>query len=49
MIGPKKGAASKKEVSKKKKPKGAAMRTPMERVMIVGPTGKRRFAWRPWQ
>lgn len=23
-------------------------RTPQQRVMVVGPTGKRRFEWRPW-
>lgn len=23
-------------------------RTPMERVMIMGPTGKIRWEWRPW-
>jgi hypothetical protein len=24
-------------------------RTPMQRVMVMGPTGKIRFEWRPWE
>lgn len=31
-----------------KKVKQPTQRTPMQRVMVVGPTGKRRFEWRPW-
>jgi hypothetical protein len=23
-------------------------KTPMQRVLVLGPTGKRRFEWRPW-
>lgn len=31
-----------------KKQKQPTQKTPMQRVMILGPTGKRRFEWRPW-
>jgi hypothetical protein len=31
-----------------KKQKQPTQRPPMQRVMVVGPTGKRRFEWRPW-
>jgi hypothetical protein len=23
-------------------------KTPMQRVLVIGPTGKRRLEWRPW-
>lgn len=47
MAAPKKGQSS----SSSKKPvrqKQPTQKTPMQRVMVVGPTGKRRFEWRPW-
>lgn len=31
-----------------KKQKQPTQRTAFQRVMVVGPTGKRRFEWRPW-
>jgi hypothetical protein len=31
-----------------KKQKQPTQRTPFQRVMVVGPTGKRRFEWQPW-
>lgn len=33
---------------KAKKQKQPTQRPPQQRVMVVGPTGKRRFEWRPW-
>ncbi len=46
-MAPKKGAApgGKGRAKKQKQP---TQKPPMQRVMIVGPTGKRRFEWRPW-
>lgn len=31
-----------------KKVKQPTQRTPQQRVMVMGPTGKIRFEWRPW-
>lgn len=31
-----------------KKQKQATQRTAMQRVMVVGPSGKRRLEWREW-
>jgi hypothetical protein len=31
-----------------KKQKQPTQRTPFQRVMVVGPTGKRHFEWRHW-
>lgn len=28
--------------------KQATQKTPMQRVAVMGPTGKIRFEWRPW-
>lgn len=43
---PAKGGSSK----RKQKQKGKTQpKTPMQRVMIMGPTGKLRLAWRPWE
>jgi hypothetical protein len=42
---PSKQAATKSRVKKGKQP---TQRTPMQRVLVVGPTGKRRFEWRAW-
>lgn len=38
------------EASKRKrKEKGKRdPRTPMQRVVVIGPSGKRRLEWRPW-
>lgn len=33
---------------KHKKVKQPAQRTPMQAVMVMGPTGKTRMEWRPW-
>lgn len=33
---------------KARKPKQATQKTPLQRVMIMGPTGKLRLEWRPW-
>lgn len=33
---------------KRKKQGGLPQSTPMQRVMVVGQTGKRRLEWRPW-
>jgi hypothetical protein len=34
--------------SKRKKQKQPTQRPEMQRVMVVGPSGKRRLEWRPW-
>jgi len=31
-----------------KKQKQPTQKTPMQRVAVMGPTGKLRFEWRPW-
>lgn len=39
------------DTSKKKrreKGKNKGPRTPMQRVLVIGPTGKKRLEWRPW-
>lgn len=43
-----KAAASPAKSGKAKKQSQPTQRQPMQRVMVVGPTGKRRFEWRPW-
>jgi hypothetical protein len=35
----------KKRRNKAKQPQA---KTPMQRVVVIGPTGKRRLEWRPW-
>lgn len=50
-MAPRKGAGSpgtSKSGGKAKKIKQPTQRPPMQRVMIVGPTGKIRFDWRHW-
>ncbi len=41
---PAKGGKSGKH-NKKKQP---TQKTPMQRVLVMGPTGKTRLEWRPW-
>lgn len=43
------GKSEDKPVSKKKHGKQPTQHTPMQRVMVVGPTGKRRMVWREWE
>lgn len=51
-MAPKKGASSNGAASNSKgkhnKKQGTQARTPMERVVVIGPTGKRRLEWREW-
>lgn len=42
---PQKPAGKGGRVKKKKQP---TQHPPMQRVMVMGPTGKIRFEWRPW-
>lgn len=42
---PAKGSTTKKRVQKKK---GPGQKPPMQRVLVMGPTGKTRLEWRPW-
>lgn len=42
---PPKPSSGKSRVKKQKQP---TQRPPMQRVMVMGPTGKLRFEWRPW-
>lgn len=42
---PSKGSSSKGKHNNKKQP---TQKTPMQRVAVMGPTGKLRFEWRPW-
>lgn len=36
------------KAGKAKKVKQPTQRPPQQRVMVMGPTGKIRFEWRPW-
>ena len=50
-MAPRKGAGSpgsSKPSGKAKKVKQPTQRPPQQRVMVMGPTGKIRFEWRPW-
>lgn len=49
-MAPRKQAASpgSSKSGKAKKTKQPTQRPPMQRVMVMGPTGKIRFEWRPW-
>lgn len=48
-MAPRKAAASpSKGKGRTKKSKQPTQRTPMQRVMVMGPTGKLRMEWRPW-
>ena len=40
--------STKKRGNAKKAAKQPTQRTPMERIMVMGPTGKKRMEWRPW-
>lgn len=42
---PVKASSSKGKHNQKKQP---TQKTPMQRVAIMGPSGKLRFEWRPW-
>ena len=43
-----KAAASPAKGKAAKKQKQPTQRPPQQRVMVMGPTGKIRFEWRPW-
>jgi hypothetical protein len=45
---PPKTPSSKGGKSRVKKTKQPTQHPPQQRVMVLGPTGKRRFEWRPW-
>lgn len=50
-MAPRKGVGSpgtSKSSGRTKKTKQPTQRPPMQRVMVMGPTGKIRFEWRPW-
>lgn len=53
-MAPKKGASSngagssKSGKGKHNKKQGTQARTPKERIVVIGPTGKRRLEWREW-
>lgn len=39
---------SAKKASRRKSGKQPTQKTPQQRVLIIGPDGKRRFDWRDW-
>lgn len=41
-------SGSSKPGGKAKRKKQPTQRPPMQRVMVMGPSGKIRFEWRPW-
>lgn len=43
-----KSSASASKGGAKKHNKQPTQKTPMQRVAVMGPTGKIRFEWRPW-
>lgn len=49
-MAPRKGAGSpgSSKSGAAKKVKQPTQRPPQQRVMVMGPTGKIRFEWRPW-
>jgi propanediol utilization protein len=47
-MAPRKATGSPSKGGKAKKQKQPTQFAPQQRVMVLGPTGKRRFEWRPW-
>lgn len=45
---PAKAATSPASKKKRKEKNKTQPKTPMQRVAVIGPTGKRRLEWRPW-
>lgn len=44
----KKGSQTAKVGAPKKGKQATQKRTPQQRIMVLGPTGKKRFEWRDW-